>query len=242
MKRKVYIIKGLSKTKEELQTDEYYCNSYTEFFHKNAGGAYELEDIHYLSEPTSDNLNKSLREEELDYGIIVFIGHGATKDNKQLFQLNDNEIIQAGQFTLNSPKQIVIVESCRTQIGKILVVDLKDYVPKFKNGGVVRHPLKRDIAKDVYDCHIRRCKDGIIVCFACSDGYSAYNYYFSKLLLTNAINWYLETDRHCAMLPIDEVFGLTFFHTMQVSKDKIGVEQRPSRLNSFDFPFAVSRF
>jgi len=31
-------------------------------------------------------------------------------------------------------------------------------------------------------------------------------------------------------------------NTMQVSKDKIGVEQRPSRLNSFDFPFAVSRF
>jgi len=242
MKRKVFIIKGLSKTDEERKTDRYYVEKYKTFFSKNAGGAYEDDEIITFEEPTSKDLIASLENEVLDYGILVYIGHGATQHDNQLFQLNDSEIIKAGQFVIKSPKQIVIVESCRVDIDGVYTVDLEDHIPKFKYGGTVRRPLSKEIARHVYDCHIQRCKDGIMICFACSKGQSAYNYYFSMLVLQNAIDWYLETHRHCSILPIDDLMGLTLFNTLQLVKSKLGEEQQPSRIGILNYPFAVSRY
>jgi len=242
MKRSVYIIKGFSKSPEEQKTDEYYVNAYRVFFNRNAGGAYEEDEIFIFDQPTSENLNEQIRKEKLDYGIVVFIGHGANQDDNQIFQLNKDEIIKAGQYTLNSTKQVIILESCRVYSKDIFTVDLEDHVPKFKYGGVVRHPLKREIARHVYDSHIARCNDGLMVCYACAKGKEAYNYFFSMILLQLAMDWYLETHRHCGILPIDDLFGRTLFNTMYFSKEKIGIEQKPWRDGSFNFPFAVSRY
>jgi hypothetical protein len=187
-------------------------------------------------------LEKEINNENLDYGILVYIGHGATQDNNQLFQLNKNEIIKAGQLQINSPKQAIIVESCRAKIENVFTADLKDYVPKFKYGGTVRYPLTREISRDVYDCHIRRCNDGMMVCFACSLGENAYNYYFSTLILQNSIDWHQETHRHCAILPLDDLMGLTLFHTMELSKKELNVIQQPQRIGIKNYPFAVSKY
>ncbi len=238
----MYIIKGHSNSPEEQKTDEYYVNAYKEFFNRNAGGAYEEDEIFTFDQPTSEYLNEQISKEKLDYGIIAFIGHGANQDDNQIFQLNKDEIIKAGQYTLNSSKQVVILESCRVYSKDIFTVDLEDHVPKFKYGGVVRRPLKREIARHVYNSHLERCEDGLMVCYACEKGKEAYNYFFSMILLQLAMDWYLETHRHCGILPIDDLFGRTFFNTMYFSKEKIGIEQKPGRDGSFNFPFAVSRF
>lgn len=242
MKRRVYIIKGYSKTLEEQTSDEYYVNAYRKFFHRNVGGAYENDEIKNFDQPTAEYLNEQIRKEELDYGILVYIGHGANQDDNQIFQLNKDEIIKAGQFTLNSPKQVILLESCSIYSKGIFTVDLEDHIPKFENGGVVRKPLKRNIARHVYDSQLARCKDGLMVCYACEKGKKAYNYFFSTVLLNVAMDWYLETNRHCGILPIDELFGRTLFNTMYFSKEKIGIEQRPWHEGSFNFPFVVSRF
>jgi len=242
MKRKVYIVKGYSKTPDEQASGRYYVEAYEQFFERNAGGAYTKNEITVLSEVTSSELEKEVKEEEIDFGILVFIGHGANQENNQLFQLNKDEIIRAGQYTLNSPKQIVIIESCRTISKDIYTIDLKDHVPKFKYGGVVRKPLKRETARDVYDCHILRCKDGLMICYACEKGQDAYNYFFSMMLLQISMEWYLETRIHCAILPIDELMGRTLFNTMYFSKEKIDIEQKPDYVRGLNYPFAVSRF
>lgn len=39
-------------------------------------------------------------EIRVDFAVIVYIGHGATQDNNQLFQLSENEIIKPGQLFL----------------------------------------------------------------------------------------------------------------------------------------------
>jgi len=195
-----------------------------------------------LIEPRSEELNNKINEEKLDYGIIVYIGHGATQADIQLFQLNKDEVIKAGQFIINSPKQIILLESCRNISKDIYTVDLKDKIPKFKYGGVVRHPLSRSIARDVYDCQIRRCDDGLMICFACSAGQSAYNYFFSIVLLQTAVDWYLEPSRHCAVLTMDELFAITLFNTMQTAKVILGKDQKPTRIGNFDFPITVSRY
>lgn len=242
MKRSIYIIKGYSKTKDEQSSDEYFVNAYQDFFERNVGGAYDKNEIFIFDQPSSHSLSKEIKKDELDYGIVVFIGHGANQDDNQLFHLNKDEIIRAGQYTLNSKKQLIILESCRVYSKDIFTVDLEDHVPKFKYGGVVRHPLKREIARHVYDSHLARCDDGLMVCYACEKGKEAYNYFFSMILLQIAMDWYLETHRHCSILPIDDLFGRTFFNTMYFSKEKIGIEQKPWRDGCFNFPFAVSRF
>lgn len=241
MKRKIFLVKGLSNDPDELKMDKYFIDSYYALFNMNAGGAYESDEIVILNEPSSSQLNNELRKEELDYGILVYIGHGASQDNNQLFQLNQDEIIKAGQFYINAPKQIVIVESCRTKVDSVFAVDLKDYVPKFKYGGTVRYPLSREIARHVYDCHIMRCKDGMMVGLACSPGENAYNYYFSTLILQNTIEWHQETHRHCAIFPIDDVMGLALFHTIELARVNINKVQKPQRIGIINFPFAVSK-
>ena len=108
--RKVFIIKGHSKSEREKVIDEYYASWYLEFFTSCAGGAYLLEEVKYFSEPTHSLLRKEVEKEKLDYGIIVYIGHGANQDDNQLFQLNVDEVIKPGQFILNSEKQIIVLD------------------------------------------------------------------------------------------------------------------------------------
>lgn len=241
IKRKIFIIKGHSKSTEEAEMDYYYADLYSWFFRSAAGGAYDNNEIVFLDEPKVTYLESLIDNEPLDFGIIVYIGHGANQDNQQIFQLNDVEIFKPGQFTLNSNKQIIILESCRTKTIDLPIVDLSDKIPKFANGGIVRVPLTTDQSREIYDSHIRRCESGIMICYACKIGGKAYNYLFSNIFLQSAMDWHLDPSRHCAILPIDELMRITWIETYINSK-KVGQEQLIHSDGRINFPIAVSKF
>lgn len=242
IKRKVFIIKGYSTSEREKSVDEYYVNWYKEFFMKPAGGAYVSEEIVYLSEPNHKLLDKKLNQDKLDYGIIVYIGHGANNDENQIFQLNQNEIIKAGQFILDSEKQIVILESCRVSNQEVFMVDLEDKIPAFEKGGILRDVLTSEQSREIYDSHIKRCEKGIMICYACKLGEEACNFVFSKMFLQHAFDWHLDSTRHCAILPVDELMRLTVPSVVVTVKHKFGINQWPVSSGSTNFPIAVSKF
>lgn len=240
--RKVFIIKGYSKSDDENEVDTYYVNAYKDFFLSNAGGGYFNSEIEVLMEPTSKYLNLSLEKEKLEFGILVYIGHGANQESNQIFQLNETEIIKAGQFTLNCDKQIIILESCRVKSENILTVDLEDKIPKFEKGGIFRIPLNTEQCREIYNSHIKRCEKGLMICFPCRVGEMAYNFIYSKAMIQNAMDWHLDSSRHCAILPIDELTRLAWPETIIAAKGLFGVQQFPSSDGDMNFPIAVSKF
>lgn len=240
--RKIYIIKGYSKDYTEVLADYEYLDRYSEFFQSNAGGAYSNDELIVLDEPESNDLKIILDGAEVDYGIVVYIGHGANQNDNQLFQINQHEIIKPGHLILNAQKQIIILESCRVVIDDIQTVDLSDKIPKFEQGGVVRLPLSKDQSREIYDSHIKRCKPGIMVWYACQLGNEAYNYIFSRTLLQTAMKWHLDATRHCAFLPVDELSRLTFVETICAVRNEIGGLQIPCSEGNMNYPFAVSKF
>lgn len=242
IKRKVYIIKGYSKTEQEKLDDEYFVNSYKEYFQLNCGGAYSSKELICLYEPSLRELNKSINKHKLDFGILIFIGHGGTKNNNQVFKLNSDEVIKPGQLTLRTKKQIIILESCRDIVNEIQTVDLADKIPMFEKGGIVRFPLTNAQSREIYDSHIKRCENGIMVCFACRQGESAYNFIFSNAIMQCSMDWHLDSTRHCAILPIDELSRLTWVETLLTARDKYGLVQIPHSEGNMNFPFAVSEF
>lgn len=242
IKRKVFIIKGHSKTNEELKDDEYFVKTYSEYFQLNAGGAFSSSEVIYLREPNHKYLEKYFKKQRLDFCIIVYIGHGGTKNDNQVFQLNSEEIIKPGQFILKCKKQIIILESCRVIAEEIPTVDLSDKIPMFADGGIVRYPLSKNQSREIYDSHIKRCENGIMICYACGLGDAAYNYIYSKATIQCAINWHLDSSRHCAILPMDELSRLSWVETIITGREKYGVNQVPHSIGNMNFPIGVSKF
>ena len=242
IKRKVFLVKGYSETLEESNSDNFYINCYYTFFLSIAGGAYKESEIVTIEQPAATDLEQILRQEELDFGILVYIGHGATQSDNQLFQLNENEIIKAGQFIITAKKQLIILESCRSKREDVLTVDLVDKIPKFKYGGIVRSPINKNKAREIYNNYLKDCKDGVAICFACSNDQTANNYYFSIGLIQNAFNWHLESGNHHVVLSIDTLMNYLSEELPKFSKETNGEIQKPEMKGFYNYPFAVSKF
>lgn len=238
MKRKVYIIIGHPQNENEKEFFEKHSNFYWTFFNEKSGGAYESEEIITLKQPTVELLNAEIQNSNENFGIVVLIGHGATKENNQLFQINENEIIKAGQIEFNFKKQIIILESCRDEITNILTVDLSDKLPKFRDGGIYRNPLSRERTKDLYFEQINNCEDGLVVCFGCGPNESASNFYYSSSLLQIGKNWHLDRNNHSQVLKINEIMFLTRIHVSNITLNI----QNPEMIGIREFPFVISKF
>lgn len=242
MNRQVIIIKGYSKTDEELGMDRYYAERYSTFFNSKAGGAYEPDEIKYYEDVNAKELSEYLSGLDLNFAVLVLIGHGATQNDNQLFQLNETEIIKAGQLVLDIEKQLIIIESCRSDIQSVYTVDLNDKIPKFKYGGIVRAVISRPQARALYDEQLEKCGSGIVVCFACSNDETAKNYYFSLVLIQIAFNWHLEHWHHFETLNISRLLPLVSSEVNEFSIKITGERQNPVMNVSIDFPFSVSKF
>jgi hypothetical protein len=242
MNRKVIIIKGYSEDLSELHADNYYVNSYYTYFKSIAGGAYESDEIVQLLEPKSVDLDLLISKLGIEYCVIIFIGHGATQDNYQLFKLNKTEIIQPGQLNFQADKTLVILESCRSEVDNVLAVDLSDKLPKFKYGGTVRSPIDRVKAKDLYFQNIRTCNNGIVLCFACSINEEAFNYYFSYGLIQKSHDYHLDSSFHLQVHSIQTIMAVLIKQLPNFVHTKIGKIQTPKINGKFDYPFAISKF
>lgn len=241
MKRKAFIVVGLAYNKEQSLKMEKLASVYQTFLSSNMGGAWESNEIHIVKEPTISDLEQVVNEEKPDYAIMVLIGHGAKQDDRQLFHLNKDTIIQAGQVPLDVPRQLIIVESCRGVKENIEFTSIKDRIPTFKKGGILRIPIGRKEARQRFDKELVKTEKGTSICFACSKDESAIDFCFSNKLLLNANQWH-ERVTSKATLSISEIMQLTITEVNYLIKSNYNEEQRPELIGKGDFPFVVSKF
>lgn len=236
MKRNVLIIKGYSKTATELLNDRKIIQLYIDFFNSNAGGAFDFDnEILILEEPDIDIINNLTQLNEISYLVIVLIGHGANKNGIQIFQLQENLLIQPGQIQFDCPKQLHIIESCRDVIDfELDIKRINRLIPKYKHGGIVKMPLTRDESIEKFNIAVKNSNNGILYLFACSINESAYEYFFLQVLIDVSI--YIHEYFRDTICSAAEIFEHVKLEVSNLTKGK----QNPMKSGEVDFPFVIS--
>jgi hypothetical protein len=242
IKRNIILIKGFSKDEGELNASKKMIQSFVDFFKSFAGGAYRDDEIITLLEPKVSELKNFKDGEKLDYVIVVFIGHGATQEGKQLFKLNSEEIVYPGQLDLHVDKQLIILESCRVIINEIPTIDLSAKIPSYMEGGVIRVPKTKSEAKNLYNLKLKECENGIVVCFACKTDEEAHNFYFSSSIILNSLSWYEDPKYFNTALGIQELMKMTRSTVSKLASEKKQLTQTPEINGDLNFPFAVCKY
>jgi hypothetical protein len=236
MKKSVLIIKGYSKTDIELTNDKKIIQLYIDFFCSNAGGAFDFDtEINVLQEPKIEILQNLNVLNELDYLIVLLIGHGANKDGTQIFQLQKETFIQPGQIQFNCKKQLHILETCRDIIDfELDIKRLNRLIPKYAYGGTVKRPLTREESREKFDTEIANSEDGILYLFAANIDESAYGYLFLKLMIDIAI--YIHEYYRERIVSTQRIFELTKKQVSDLTEGK----QNPVMNGKVELPFVIT--
>jgi hypothetical protein len=236
MKKSVLIIKGFSKSEIELINDRKIIQLYADFFFSNAGGAFDFDtEILYFEEPELETLKNLDFINELDYLVVVLIGHGANKNGKQIFQLKEELFIQPGQIQFNCDRQLHIIETCRNVIDfELDIKRINRLIPKYKYGGIVKRPLTRDEAGIKFNNAIENSEKGVIYLFAASIGESAYGYLFLQLLIDIAI--YIHEYFRESVVSTNTVFENAKKQVVEITKG----EQTPTKIGDIELPFVIT--
>jgi hypothetical protein len=242
-RRQVVFIKGYSKNEQESKLTNEKMSNYIDFFKSNAGGAYEMHEIQILNSPSVVTLKTLMKEQKHDFVIVVFIGHGATSSGKQLFKLNENEIIQAGQLDMDVEKQLILIGSCRNENDKeIQVTKLNDKIPNYREGGIFRNQISRNESKRLYNQQIKSCEKGSVVCFACSINELAAGYFFLDRLIQIAFDWHNDLRNYGQILNIKDLMKVTTIQVADLVLKNRGKIQIPSIMGQNDFPFVICKY
>jgi len=242
LKRNVILINGHSKSESEKKSDNDLIHYYSNYFKSIAGGVYEDYEIIRLIEPTIGELKVLIQERKPDFVIIVFIGHGATQNGKQLFLTKEDQIIQAGQLVLEVDKQLIIFESCRSITNSLLTIDLSDKIPNYKKGGVFRIPLSKNKARNLYNQELQKCDKGVVICFACSVNEEAWNFYFSYSLIDISHKWHSDIRNWNQTLGIQDLMPAIITVVSKTALEEETQNQTPVVNGVVNFPFAICKF
>lgn len=236
MKKSVLIIKGYSKTDIELTNDRKIIQLYIDFFCSNAGGAFDFDtEINVLQEPQIEILKNLDVFNELNYLIVILIGHGANKDGTQIFQLQKETFIQPGQIQFNCQKQLHILETCRNVIDfELDIKRLNRLIPKYAYGGTVKRPLTREESREKFDDAIANSENGILYLFAANNNESAYGYLFLKLLIDIAI--YIHEYYRERIVGTKRIFELAQKQVAEFTEGK----QNPIMDGEIEIPFVIT--
>lgn len=236
MKKSVLIIKGFSKTDIELINDRKIIQLYNDFFCSNAGGAFDFDtEISVLEEPEIEILQNLNILNELDYLIVILIGHGANKGGTQIFQLQEDTFIQPGQIQFECKKQLHILETCRNVIDfELDIKRLNRLIPKYAYGGIVKRPLTREQSRKKFESAIAETENGTLYLFAASIDESAYGYLFLKLMIDIAI--YIHEYYRESIVNTSKVFELAKKQVIELTEGK----QNPIMKGENELPFVIT--
>lgn len=237
MNKSVLIIKGFSKTEEELFTDRKIIQLYIDFFTSNAGGCFDLDTEFFIYEdPELEILQKLEFLNKNDYLIVILVGHGATKDGVQIFQLNEETIIHPGQLQFDCKRQLHIIESCRNIFSSTIEIDrLNHFIPKYKYGGIIKEKtLTREESLQIFNDALRDSSEGVIYLFACSVDEKAIDYFFLRELITRSVH--IHEYFSGGAYGISNIFEHTKEKVMELSKKR----QNPVKVGFGNFPFVIT--
>jgi hypothetical protein len=236
MKKSILIIKGHSKTELELLNDRKIVQLYIDFFCSNAGGVFELDkEIYIYEEPELDTLKNLDFLNSNDYLVVLFLGHGAIKNGVQVFQMQENLLVQPGQIPFQCKRQLHILETCRNVMDLELDIKMIDrLIPKYKYGGIVKRPLTREEALFKFNQSILKSKEGTLYLFASSIGESACDYLFLQTIIANSI--YIHEYFDDKIVGVNYIFEQTKKQVVQLTNGN----QNPTKIGEVDFPFVIT--
>lgn len=237
MNKSVLIIKGFSKTETELINDRKIIQLYVDFFISNAGGCFEKTEVFVYEDPKLEDIQKLEFLNKRDYLIVLLVGHGATKDGIQIFQLNENTVIQPGQIQFDCKRQLHIIESCRDIFNSEIEIQmLNEFIPKYRFGGLfeTKSILTREESLKKYNAALKNSKEGLVFLFACNIDESAEDYFFLKEIISQSV--YIHEYYRNSIYGILEIFETVKNRVCKLSEDR----QHPIEIANTNFPFVVT--
>lgn len=182
------------------------------------GGDWDDEEILVLNNPSTELLGHALDEQIYDYTFVYFAGHGYTGLNQErMIKLNNDDVPDT--FLLNfSPKQLVIIDACRT-------MENKNYNFESILNETVNCPISISKSRVLFNKALRESEKGKMIVHSAESGMPAHDspkggFFTRALVYVCARLGQLEnTETMEIEYILGEVCGLLF---------EMGVRQRPT--------------
>jgi hypothetical protein len=136
---------------------------YKSFFKSPIGGAWDDNEIIEINNSEFDlktavkNLLNDFDKQHIDYSIIVFVGHGANENSKDIIQLEDSQSITIDELKYpqnESLKRLIIVDACRSFTQATMLEQRIDESKEYTS----YKPLNRAQCRELYDSIIEECE------------------------------------------------------------------------------------
>lgn len=142
------------------------------FLLSDFGGAWNRNEIAYLPNPSVQQLDNALKRIRCDYLVIMFAGHGAyIPQYGSYICLNETNNYFISNLLGRAPRQLVIVDACRTKI------HLSPWMRLASDQGVevgaAPNLQYRAFCRQTYEQFIARAEKGTVLVQSCSVGESA---------------------------------------------------------------------
>lgn len=164
-------------------------NAWKHFLRSEHGGCWYDNEIITKTDMSCSDLRALLREtkdEQNDFVIVVFSGHGGIRREQVLYPNSSNETIMEYELKGLAPRQITELDCCR-----VYETALECRRTLFSEGGVITESVSRStLIRKEYERRIMQACEQQVTLYACSIGESAYDNgqygYFTHELLSVA--------------------------------------------------------
>ena len=164
MRKKILII-GDTDTLEGVPVD---IAGFYDFFTSPEGGNWRDDEIETLKNPTKREFFRELdkiEDDNLDYLITIFSGHGSELNDETVLCINREETIELSDLMDLCRKQLIIADCCRTNYMTIQV-DLVSILLETTALSMSRN----DPVREAYEQRIAESTPQQIILFACDEG------------------------------------------------------------------------
>jgi len=174
MKRRIIILTNPGKLGDENYCEGVYKDkeNYISFFKAPYGGYWSDSEIKYKDKPTKSWVNNEIRllmQDEIEFSIIIFCGHGwySSISESNILDLNGIEEYDSIDLRKDANKRIIIHDSCR----KVHDLYINESIQKlFSVKGISLSEMQRlnpDECKEYYNTTILQCPKQIICSYSC---------------------------------------------------------------------------
>lgn len=172
LKRRAFII-GSSYNFPDYSTIMNDVEGISQFLFSTTGGAWKEDEVYTFMDDSLQGILEKLentKNDKIHYLFIYWLGPGVILDNQQILILNDEEYIALNRFFNISPRQCLILDTCR-KIASVsdfyIYSSFYDRIYKTKND--------RKLCRKIYDQYIKKCPASIQINYACRRGKQAYS-------------------------------------------------------------------
>lgn len=209
MKRKAVLI-GNTAGLEGVKID---INQFNTFLLSTKGGAWNSSEIEILLNPSKNSLLarlSSIRQDQYDYSIVMFSGHGG-QTRETVLEINDHsETVSENQLQNLSTRQLNIYDCCRC------------YLETFEKAAQDRMKIasftesNRDRVRRIYDARIMQAITQQAALYSCSIGEKSYDTPNGAVYLGNLLKSACNISDQYKLVGVahQEAIEPTFLHSL----------------------------